>query len=131
MRKQTEAGLRRKGTFFERDMIIHTEPITIRNKLNSANNADARLKSESEREKERESTSNIGLILYSVSLGELRYLRRDVLLMSSSMGQRMGQKMNREDGKTKFSGGKQKQERNYIYFILSVKTYLYLMFSGK
>lgn len=54
MRKHTEAGLRRKGTFFVRDMTMHTEPITIRNKLNSASIADARLKSDGEREKERE-----------------------------------------------------------------------------
>lgn len=35
------AGLRKKGTLLLRDMVIHTEPMIIRNKLNKANIAPA------------------------------------------------------------------------------------------
>lgn len=66
MRKQTEAGLRRKGTLFVRDIIIHTEPIIIKNKLNTANIADARLKSESGRERERERSKCSNISYFSV-----------------------------------------------------------------
>lgn len=31
------AGLRKKGTLLLRDIVIHREPMTIRNKLNKAN----------------------------------------------------------------------------------------------
>lgn len=39
--KQMVAGLRKKGTLLLRDMVIHTEPMIIRNKLNKANIAPA------------------------------------------------------------------------------------------
>lgn len=35
------AGLRKKGTLLLRDIVIHTEPMIIRNKLNKANIAPA------------------------------------------------------------------------------------------
>lgn len=39
--KQMVAGLRKKGTFLLRDIVIHTEPMIIRNKLNKDNIAPA------------------------------------------------------------------------------------------